>query len=89
VAGAVLSFVHYAVLITALYALIHAALQRPDAYTAADKLTKPTWLVILAAALLLAFVMGPGFGSAIAACAAGVYLADVRPKLLEIQGKSR
>jgi len=81
--------VHYAVLITALYALIHAALQRPDAYTAADKLTKPTWLVILAAALLLAFVMGPGFGSAIAACAAGVYLADVRPKLLEIQGKSR
>ncbi len=80
---------HYAVLITALYALIHAALQRPDAYTAADKLTKPTWLVILAAALLLAFVMGPGFGSAIAACAAGVYLADVRPKLLEIQGKSR
>jgi len=25
----------------------------------------------------------------IAACAAGVYLVDVRPKLLEIQGKSR
>lgn len=89
VAGAVLIFVHYAVLITTLYALVHAALQRPDAYTAVDKLTKPAWLVILAAALLLAFVMGPGFGSAIAACAAGVYLADVRPKLLEVQGKSR
>jgi hypothetical protein len=28
-------------------------------------------------------------GMAIAACAAGVYLVDVRPKLLEIQGKSR
>jgi hypothetical protein len=28
-------------------------------------------------------------GLAIAACAAGVYLVDVRPKLLEIQGKSR
>ncbi len=89
VAGAVLSFVHYAVLITALYALVHAALQRPDAYTAVDKLTKPAWLVILAAAMLLALVMGPGFGSAIAACAAGVYLVDVRPKLLEVQGKSR
>jgi hypothetical protein len=28
-------------------------------------------------------------GMVIAACAAGVYLVDVRPKLLEIQGKSR
>ncbi len=89
VAGAVLLFVHFAVLITALYALVHAALQRPDAYPAVDKQTKPVWLVILGVALLLAFVLGPGFGSAIAACAAGVYLVDVRPKLLEIQGKSR
>ena len=45
-AGAVLSVVHYAVLITALYALVHAALQRPDAYPAVDKLTKPVWLLI-------------------------------------------
>jgi len=89
VAGAVLSFVPIAVLITAVYALVPAAMQRPDAYPAVDKLTKPVWLIILVAALLLAFVMGPGFGSAIAACAAGVYLVDVRPKLLEIQGKSR
>lgn len=80
---------HYAVLITALYAFVHAALQRPDAYPAVDKLTKPVWLIILGAAMLVAFVMGPGFGSAIAACAAGVYLVDVRPKLLEVQGKSR
>ena len=50
-------------LITAVYALVHAAMQRPDAYTAVDKLTKPVWLIILAAALLLAFVLGPGFGS--------------------------
>ena len=45
--------------------------------------------VILAGVILLAFLLGPGFGSAIAACGAGVYLVDVRPKLLEIQGKSR
>ena len=32
----------------AVYAFVHAALQRSDAYTAADKLTKPVWLVILA-----------------------------------------
>ena len=28
-------------------------------------------------------------GTAIGAVAAGIYLVDVRPKLLEIQGKSR
>ena len=75
-----------------MYAFIHAAMQRTDAYTAADKLTKPVWLVILALAValtsVLSFVFGV-LGMAIAACAAGVYLVDVRPKLLEIQGKSR
>ena len=81
-----------AVALTAVYAFVHAALQRPDAYTAADKLTKPVWLVILGLAVLLTSLLSPVFGvlgMAIAACAAGVYLVDVRPKLLEIQGKSR
>jgi Protein of unknown function (DUF2516) len=75
-------------LATTVYALVHAALQRPDAYTAADKLTKPVWLVILGVGVLLALVLGIT-GVAIAAVAAGVYLVDVRPKILEIQGKSR
>ena len=77
-----------AVMIMALYAFVHAAMQRPDAYTAADKMTKPVWLVILGAAVPLAYLLNV-LGMAIAACAAGVYLVDVRPKLLEIQGKSR
>lgn len=81
-----------AVLVTAVYAFVHAALQRPDAYTAADKLTKPVWLVILGAAVALAPILYPVLGvlgMAMSACASGVYLVDVRPKLLEIQGKSR
>ena len=77
-----------AVVLTTLYAFVHAAMQRPDAYTAADKLTKPVWLVILGAAIPLAYLLNV-LGMALAACAAGVYLVDVRPKLLEIQGKSR
>jgi hypothetical protein len=36
----------------------------------------------------LALLFGSPMGSAIAAGAAGVYLVDVRPKILEIQGKS-
>ena len=86
--GYVLAVLQIAVVVTAVYAFVHAALQRPDAYTAAEKLTKPVWLVILGVGVLLALVLGIT-GVAIAAVAAGVYLVDVRPKILEIQGKSR
>ncbi|HET7664954.1 MAG TPA: DUF2516 family protein [Mycobacterium sp.] len=86
--GYVLAVLQIAVVVTTVYAFVHAALQRPDAYTAADKLTKPVWLVILGVGLLLALVLGIT-GVAIAAVAAGVYLVDVRPKILEIQGKRR
>ncbi|MCW2652242.1 MAG: hypothetical protein JWR32_3218 [Mycobacterium sp.] len=86
--GTVLLVLTIAVLLTTVYAFVHAAMQRGDAYTAAGKLTKPVWLVILGAGALLALVLGVT-GIAIAAVAAGVYLVDVRPKLLEIQGKSR
>ena len=86
--GTVLFVLQIAVLLTTVYAFVHAALQRPDAYTAAEKLTKPVWLVILGVGVLLALVLGIT-GVAIAAVAAGVYLVDVRPKILEIQGKSR
>jgi len=83
----VLSILKIAVLVTTVYAFVHAAMQRSDAYTAANKLTKPVWLLILGGAAALSLLAV--FGTVIAACAAGVYLVDVRPKLLEIQGKSR
>ncbi len=86
--GTVLFVLQLGVLAMTVYAFVHAAMQRRDAYTAAGKLTKPVWLVILGVGVLLALVLGVT-GIAIAAVAAGVYLVDVRPKLLEIQGKSR
>ena len=86
--GYVLAVLQIAVVVTTVYAFVHAALQRPDAYTAAEKLTKPVWLVILGVAGLVAAFLSIT-GVAIAAVAAGVYLVDVRPKILEIQGKSR
>ena len=86
----VLSVLMIAVLVTTVYAFVHAAMQRPDAYTAAEKLTKPVWLIILGAAVALTTILfGNVFIAAVGACAAGVYLVDVRPKLLDIQGKSR
>jgi hypothetical protein len=86
--GYVLFALTLVVLATTVYAFVHAAMQRSDAYTAAEKLTKPVWLVILGVGVLLALVLGIT-GVAIAAVAAGVYLVDVRPKILDIQGKSR
>ena len=88
VAGVVLLAVKWAVLLATIYAFVHAAMQRQDAYTAADKLTKPVWLIILGVAALLCLVLDV-MGWSIAAVAAGVYMVDVRPKLLEVQGKSR
>ncbi|BBY59140.1 DUF2516 family protein [Mycolicibacterium sarraceniae] len=89
-AGTILEVVRWLVISATLYSFVHAAIQRPDAYTAAEKLTKPVWLVILGVAGLLAVVgVLDIMGVAIAAVAAGVYLVDVRPKLLEVQGKSR
>ena len=84
----VVFYLQIGVMLMTLYAFVHAAMQRPDAYTAADKMTKPVWLIILGLALPAAYLLSV-MGAVAAACAAGVYLVDVRPKLLEIQGKSR
>ncbi|MEU3009786.1 DUF2516 family protein [Nocardia asteroides NBRC 15531] len=70
------------------FALIHAVRQRADAFTAVDKMTKPIWLAILAGALVFLLLGVVGFGmltSLIAIIATGVYLADVRPKIDEVQ----
>ena len=87
--GYVLLVVQVATLAAGVYAFVHAAMQRPDAFTAAEKLSKPIWLAILGGTALLALLLGPPVGSAIVACAAGIYIVDVRPKVLDVQGKSR
>ncbi len=89
VAGVVLSVLEWAVFAATVYAFVHAAMQRPDAYTAADKLTKPVWLVILGVAGAAVLLLASDWAGASRRWPPGVYLVDVRPKLLEVQGKSR
>ncbi|MDL5155270.1 DUF2516 family protein [Actinomycetospora termitidis] len=78
-----------------LYAFIHSLLQRADAFTAVDKLTKPAWCAItgVGALLLVVSVGGPVANFAIlwlvALCAVLVYLVDVRPKVTEVQQGGR
>ncbi|MBF6352608.1 DUF2516 family protein [Nocardia flavorosea] len=69
------------------FALVHAVRQRSDAFTAVDKLTKPIWLGILGAAVLLLMLppLQLGLLGFVAIIATGIYLADVRPKVDEVQ----
>lgn len=78
------------------YAVVDCARTRADAFTAAGKLTKQKWLVIVVIAAALGFVMLPppiGFGDSvlnifgvIAVVASAVYLVDVRPAVRQIRG---
>jgi hypothetical protein len=72
-----------------LYAFVHALLQRPDAFAAADKLSKPAWLGITAASLVVLIFLpfgGPGTILWLAGLVAAlVYIVDVRPRVTEVQ----
>lgn len=73
-----------------IYCLVDALRYPEQAYTAAGKLTKTWWLVILGVATAVGFVTVRsvlGFGI-LGVVAAGVYLADVRPALRAISPRT-
>ena len=72
------------------WAFVDAVSHRPEAFVAADKLTKPAWCIILGLALALTFVPVGGLTlSLVGTIAAFVYLADVRPALAGLTRRSR
>lgn len=74
--------------VASLAALIHAALQRADAFPAVDRQTKLTWVLILIAATAVIWLFGPvNFLGIIGVVAMLVYLVDVRHRVDEIQGR--
>lgn len=86
ITGLIMFALQLLALAAAVFAVFHAVRQRKDAFTAVDKLTKPIWLGILVAALLVIFLFGPvhmlGLIAVVAVC---VYLVDVRPRVDDIQ----
>ncbi|GAA2260155.1 DUF2516 family protein [Streptomyces atrovirens] len=72
------------------FALIDAATRREDAYRAADKKTKPFWLIILGIAFVVS-VLFPilSFLPIIGLIATIVYMVDVRPALRGLSGGGR
>ena len=71
------------------WAFVDAVSHRPDAFVAADKLTKPTWLIILGVALVAhMLIWSPvSFLNLIGAVAGIVYLVDARPALRAVTGR--
>ena len=79
----VMTIITLAVFVVQAWALIDALTRRPDAFVAADKLTKPAWLIILGVALLAHMLIWSPFSlfNLAGAVAAIVYLVDTRPAI--------
>jgi Protein of unknown function (DUF2516) len=73
------------------WAFIDAIIRPTQAFTAAGKLSKTIWLIILGVAFVLglsaaAYGGATGILSVAAFVAAAIYLADVRPKVRDFRG---
>ncbi|MER7414685.1 MULTISPECIES: DUF2516 family protein [Streptomyces] len=79
----------------AVFAFVDSTLRREDAYRAADKQTKPFWLILLGITALINVLpflglMGPiMLLQIIGLIATIVYLVDVRPALKQVTGGGR
>ncbi|PPK92053.1 uncharacterized protein DUF2516 [Kineococcus xinjiangensis] len=74
------------------WALVDSVRHRPEAYSAAGKLTKTKWVAILGVATAIGVIslgnlMGMLFFDALAVVAAVVYLTDARPALRPYKGR--
>jgi hypothetical protein len=74
-----------------LIALLDATFRPRAVFVAADKLTKPGWVLILTTFTLLHIFQGSAltFFGLIGIVAAGVYLVDARPALRQAAGRGR
>lgn len=73
------------------YAFVHALVQPANAFEAADRQRKPVWLGINGVStIVMAFFQGPTSILWIAGLVAVlVYIVDVRPRVINVQGGSR
>ena len=74
--------VFFVLLVVKIFAFGSALIYSSESYEAADKLTKPAWLIILGLGVALTFVpVGGTIINLATIIAAFVYLVDVRPAL--------
>lgn len=78
----------WAAIIFGLVALVHVIRQRSDAFTAVNRLNKPAWVGIIIVSMLVFWFLGAiSLIGIIGIVAVGIYMADVRPKVNELQGR--
>lgn len=91
----ILFVITWAAVPVGLFAFVHAAVQRSEAFSAANKMTKPIWLAITGGGTLVCVLFRFNLNSTFAGVgmmfwiaglvAVLVYIVDVRPKLIEVQ----
>nr|WP_040524531.1 DUF2516 family protein [Gordonia effusa] len=88
----VLFLIQIVTFLASVVALIHAAIQRPDAFPAVDRQTKVIWVSLLTAASiftgLFSIASPPGVLAVAGIVVMLVYLVDVRPRVDSVQGRS-
>ncbi|MEU8626601.1 DUF2516 family protein [Streptomyces sp. NPDC048669] len=84
--NSILGLIYTAMLVLAVVALIMAAVVREDAYRAADKRTKPFWLIILGVTVVVNLWVPMLFIQLAGLVATIVFFVDVRPALKAVTG---
>ncbi|MFF3172451.1 MULTISPECIES: DUF2516 family protein [unclassified Streptomyces] len=84
--NSILGLIYTAMLVLAVVALIMAAVVREDAYRAADKKTKPFWLIILGITVVVNLWVPMLFIQLAGLVATIVFFVDVRPALKAVMG---
>ncbi|ANW21910.1 DUF2516 family protein [Streptomyces clavuligerus] len=79
--------VYLVFLVTSVTAFAMALFAREDAFRAADKQTKPFWLIILGIAVAVNLFTSMLFLSLAGLIASIVFFVDVRPALAQVTGK--
>ncbi|SMF68752.1 Protein of unknown function [Streptomyces sp. Amel2xC10] len=85
-----LALLSLALIVFSGFALIDAAIRREDGYRAADKQSKPFWLIVLGLAFVVNLIFNIfSFLPIIGLIATIVYMVDVRPALRSLPGGGR
>jgi hypothetical protein len=89
--GLIMSVVSLVTFVMQAYAFVDSTTHRPDAYPAADKLTKQTWMIILGLGVVAHMIFWSPLSllNIIGIIAAIVYLVDVRPALRSLRQYDR
>lgn len=78
--------VELVLIVVKIFAFVNSLMYSAESYTAANRLTKPAWTIILGLGLAVQLVIGGPLGliNIVFTIAAFVYLADVRPALASL-----